>query len=149
MGGRDFKYNRLLDKLSGSELLFKIPTDFGADEYNVTFGMGTTGVIAAGTTVTVTVAAPRDLILRELLLDEQSLAFGAAGTQDARVTAITVEGNAALLGGGGASISAFSSRSLIRPKFDLPVQGGTSVAVSIANDTAATALEFVPTWLID
>lgn len=148
LGGRDWRYNRALDKFNAGEMILKIPDDFSADEYNTAFGMGTLAV-GAGVAVALNVGAPRDLILRELLLDEQTLAFGAAGTQDARLTVVTIEGNTAIQGAGGCSVSSFSSRNNKRPRFDLPVAGGTIVTVTIANDTAATALEFVPTWIID
>lgn len=146
LGGRSLRYNRMLDKLNGGDVLFKVPQDFGADEHNYVFGLGRQS-IAAGAQVTFKQNADRDLILRDLTVDEQSLAFGAAGAQDATVLSITVEGNTLALGGG-CSITQFSSRAVNKPKLDLPVAGGTPVTVTIQNNSAAAQV-FNPTFSID
>lgn len=146
MGNRTPRYNRLLDKLNGGDVLFKVPSDFGVDEHNVMLGMDRAS-IAAGASKTFTVNAPRDVILRDLIIDEVSLAKGAAGAQDATVTAITVEGNSILLGGE-TSVTAYGSGCFPRAKYDLPVAGGTPIAVTIKNNSAAANV-FCPTWLID
>lgn len=142
MGGREFRYNRLLDKLNQSTILFKVPQEWGADENNVVFG---TGAISpgAGGTATSSANAPRDLILRKLILINQ---LGPADV-DFTVTAITVEGNSLLLGSGVAG-ALFLPNSFFNPHFDIPVAGGTPVAVTIANGSAA-GQEFSPVFTID
>jgi hypothetical protein len=146
MGGRQPRYNRALDKLQGNAVLFRVPSDFGADEHNVTLGTAPAD-IAAAATVTFTVNAPRECILRDLIVDELSLAVGAAGSRNAQIIAITCEGNALALGSG-SSTSVFASTAFNRPKFDLPVAGGTPLTVTIQNNSAGP-LRFAPTFHID
>lgn len=142
MGGRELRYNRLLDKLGSPSVLFKVPTEWGVDENNVVLGL-TAVTIAAGATVTSSVNVPRDLVLRKLILVNQSLATDIAYT----VTAITIEGNSVALGGGVAGAT-FLPGSFHSPSFDLPVAGGTPVAVSIQNNSLADQ-KFAPTFTID
>ena len=141
-GGREPRYNRLLDKMSQSTMLFKVPADWGVDENNVVLGTGLISPLA-GASGTSTVAAPRDLILRKLIIVNNVLVTDA----DFTVTAITVEGNSNLLGTA-VSGAIFFPNSFYSPSFDLPVAGGTSVSVTISNGSAATQ-EFTPTFTID
>jgi len=142
MGGREFRYNRLLDKLNQSTILFKVPAEWGADENNVVFGTGGMAVAAAATG-TSSANAPRDLILRKLILINQL----DAADVDFTVTAITVEGNSLLLGSG-LTGAVFQPNSFHSPHFDIPVAGGTPVAVTVSNGSAA-GQEFAPCFTID
>jgi len=142
MGGREPRYNRLLDKMSQSTILFKVPTDWGVDENNVALGTGAVAP-AGGATVTSTVSAPRDLILRKLILVNQALITDI----DFTVSAVTVEGNATILGNAIAG-SIFLPNSFHSPSWDLPVAGGTSVSVTIVNGSAAVQ-RFSPVFTID
>lgn len=142
MGGRELRYNRLLDKLGSPSILFKVPQEWGADENNVVLGL-TIVTIAAGATATSSVNVPRDLVLRKLILVNQSLSTDI----NYIVTSITIEGNSVALGGGVAGAT-FLPGSFHSPSFDLPVAGGTPVAVSIQNNSAAAQI-FAPTFTID
>lgn len=145
-GGRELRYNRLLDKMGSPSILFKVPQEWGTDENNVVLGLsnlvgGT--ALAPGASGTCQVNVPRDLILRKLILVNNVL----AGDFDFLVTAITIEGNSVLLGNP-ISGAVFSPTSFFTPSFDLPVAGGTPVTISITN-TSAAAQEFSPCFTID
>lgn len=142
MGGREPRYNRLLDKMAQSTILFKVPREWGIDENNVLFGTGFIAV-AAGATATSTGAAPRDLILRQLVVVNNVLATDI----DFTITAVTVEGNSTLLNAPVSGVL-FSANSFHSPSWDLPVAGGTSVSVTIVNGSLA-GQEFTPTFTID
>jgi hypothetical protein len=145
---RGLRYNRLLDKLGMKEFVLRVPPDFGADEYNVFLSMGV-ATLGAGATTTLSTNAPRDLILRQLVIQEQTLSPTAAGINDWRVTGITIEGNTVALGSiGGIPGIVFSALSLVRPEFNLPLAGGTPVSVSLVNDSAA-GQELAVVWYID
>lgn len=146
MGGRQPRYNRALDKLQGNSVLFRVPADFGADEHNVVLGTAP-ATIPALSQATFSVNAPRECILRDLIVDELSLAVGAAGARDAQIIAITCEGNALALGSG-APTTVFASTAFNRPRFDLPVAGGTPLTITIANNSAGP-LRFAPSFHVD
>lgn len=136
------RFNRLLEKFKGG-MVFKVPENFSADEHNVILGLGTSGVLAAGATFAFTVNAPRDLILRKLVV------YNVASLVDGNfsVTGITVEGNALLLGnaypGGSFVPGAFAT-----PVFDVPAGTGTPIQVNVQNTTAA-AVTYFAGFLID
>jgi hypothetical protein len=142
-GGREVRYNRLLDKMGSPSILFKVPESFGTDENNVVLGLSNLVALAAAATGTCQVNVPRDLILRKLIVVNNIL----AGDVDFVISAITIEGNSVLLGNpiGGA---VFSPTSFYSPSFDLPVAGGTPVTISITN-TSAAAQDFSPCFTID
>jgi len=145
-GGREVRYNRLLDKMGSPSILFKVPESFGTDENNVVLGLsnlvgGT--ALAAGATGTCQVNVPRDLILRKLIVVNNLI----AGDSDFLITAITIEGNSVLLGNA-ISGAVFGPTSFYSPSFDLPVAGGTPVTITITNTSAATQ-EFSPCFTID
>ena len=145
-GGREVRYNRLLDKMGSPSILFKVPESFGTDENNVVLGLSNlTGAtaLAPAATGTCQVNVPRDLILRKLILVNNVL----AGDFDFVVTAITIEGNSVLLGNA-ISGAVFSPTSFYSPSFDLPVAGGTPVTITITN-TSGVAQEFSPCFTID
>ena len=143
LGNRMPRYSRLLDKLNQGSTIFKVPTNFGADEHNVMFGLGTTAALAAGASAALSQNAPRDLILRKLVV------YNVASVVDGNffLSAVTVEGNALLLGaaypGGSFLPGAFHT-----PEFDIPVAGGTPVAVTITNG-AGVGVTFSAGFLID
>jgi hypothetical protein len=144
VGGRSLRYNRLLDKLGAGSFVAKIPRDFGADEENVVLGLSATPTtIAAGATATLTVNAPRDCILRRLIvaeLDTNSLDFV--------ITAIQVEGKSYTLGGVVPGVM-FAATNFASPaEFDVPVQGGTPISITVTN-TAAAGGSFVAAFTID
>lgn len=142
LGGAKVRYNRMLDKIRSSDLMFKVSSDFGVDEHNVVFGLGLVAP-AAGATATASANAPRDMILRRLICINNLL----VGDADFTITSITVEGNAILLGSA-VSGAAFFPGNFSMPTFDLPVAGGTPVSVTLVNGSAA-GQEFTPTFLID
>ena len=142
MGGRELRYNRLLDKLGSPSVLFKVPQEWGVDENNVILGLGSLA-LGAGANGTASINVPRDLVLRRLIVINQKLTTDA----DFVITALTIEGNSVALGGFSAGATFFPG-SFWSPAFDLPVSGGTPVAVTIQN-TSAAAATYVPTFTID
>lgn len=143
VGDRMPRYSRLLDKMNQGSIIYKVPEAFGADEHNVIFGLGVLAALGAGASGQFTQNAPRDLILRRLQI--YNMANVADG--DFTVTAITVEGNALMLGGA-AGGGAFIPGAFHCPDFNIPVAGGTPVQIQIVNTTAG-ALDYVATFLID
>ena len=131
IGSKRLRPNRLFGSLKSGDILAKLPKEIGTDEYNVVFGLGRQ-VVGAGVVVNYTQNAPRDMILRKLILSDETN----GDPRDFTVTAITIEGNAALLGAavGG---EVFGSQSYYSPDFDLPVAGGTPVTVTVTNNNAA------------
>lgn len=126
----NYRRNRFFSHLK-TQMHLKLPKDFGADELNVILGLGS-AVIAAGGAQTLTVTAPRDLIIRDLVV---------RGPADALVTNITVAGDALFLGVS-APADAFGAGNQNRPAFDLPVAGGTTLSItvsSVAGGAAAAA----------
>jgi len=145
-GGREIRYNRLLDKMGSPSILFKVPDSFGTDENNVVLGLSNlvgASALAAGASGTCQVNVPRDLILRKLIVVNNNI----NGDFDFLVTAITIEGNSVLLGNP-ISGAVFSPISFYSPSFDLPVAGGTPVTITITN-TSTAAQEFSPCFTID
>lgn len=142
-GGREIRYNRLLDKMGSPSILFKVPDSFGTDENNVVLGLSNLVGLAVAATGTCQVNVPRDLILRKLIVVNNIL----AGDFDFVINAITIEGNSVLLGNpiGGA---VFGPNSFYSPSFDLPVAGGTPVTLTITN-TSAAIQDFSPCFTID
>ena len=123
-----YRRNRFYSNLKG-QCFVKVPKDISADELNVLFGLGYQS-IAAGATFTFTATAPRDMILRDLVIDS-----GASCT----VTSINVSGDELVLGSE-APAATFAQGNQSRPTFDLPVAGGTQVKVSVKNNAAAASL---------
>jgi hypothetical protein len=142
-GGRELRYNRLLDKMGSPSILFKVPQEWGTDENNVVLGLSQLS-LAFGASGTAQVNVPRDLILRRLILVNNALATDVNFV----VTAITIEGNSVLLGNGIAG-SVFGPNSYWSPAFDLPVAGGTPVTISITNANGAGTQVFTPCFTID
>ena len=141
-GGRELRYNRLLDKMGSPSILFKVPQEWGTDENNVVLGLSSLVGLAAAASGVCQVNVPRDLILRRLILVDNK----SSTNVDFTVTAITIEGNSVLLGNGiGGAV--FSPTSYWSPAFDLPVAGGTPVTVSITNGAAVAS--FYPVFTID
>lgn len=143
VGDRMPRYSRLLDKLNQGSIIYKVPVAFGADEHNVLFGLGILPGLAAAASGTFTQNAPRDLILRKL----QIYNMAAPGDGDFSVTAITVEGNALMLGGA-AGGAAFIPGAFHCPEFDIPVAGGTPVQVTIVNNSVGP-LDYAASYFID
>jgi hypothetical protein len=133
--GKNFRKNRFFETLR-STLLVKVPRDLSCDELNVVLGLGSAAV-AASASGTATVTAPRDLIIRDLVI---------AAPAGCVVTSITVSGDAVLLGSP-VPIETFSQGNQARPEFDLPVQGGTTIQVNYTN--GATAGQFGAAFNID
>ena len=141
IGGRAVRYNRFLDRLNTSAFVAKVPKDFACDEENVLLGVATTPLaIGAGASATMTVNAPRDLVLRRLLVTEQ-----AGGTQWF-VTSIQIEGKSYSVGGAIPG-ALFSANNINAPaEFDVPVAGGTPISLTI---TATAAGNFLAAFTID
>ncbi len=133
LGSKGIRSNRLIGSMKGDKFVTKLPRELGSDEYNVAMGIGRAVALAAGTSVTLTTSAPRDLILREMIINDDGgpVALGELG-----VTAVTVEGNTAQLGteiGAGT----YSPDNPHRPQFDLPAGAGTPISVTVINNGAA------------
>ena len=143
VGGRALRYNRFLDKIGAQSFVAKIPKDFGADEENVVLGFQASPLnLAASTSGSVTVNAPRDCILRRLVISELG------GSINFTVTSIQIEGKSYTLGGAIAG-AMFSHLNTNPPEFDVPVQGGTPIQLTISNTNTAAAGNFVATFAID
>ena len=112
-----------------SGLFKKIPKDFGGQEDNVALGVGSVTLANQGA-FSLTVAATRDMILRDLVLQY-------TGNADVQVTSITANGKA-LLQGNPAPASLFAANNLNRPDFSFPIAGGTPVVVSGVASAATT-----------
>jgi hypothetical protein len=106
----------------------KVPRDIAADELNVVLGLGTQTLAAAGA-FTLDAVVPRDCFLRDLLM---------VAPTGGVVTAITVNGDALVLGEG-VPVEAFAFGNLNRPEFGLPVKGGTQVVVQGIQGATANA----------
>lgn len=130
-----YRKNRFFDGLR-STMLVKVPRDLSCDELNVVLGLGSVAAAAAASG-TSTVTAPRDLIIRDLVV---------AAPAGCVITAITVSGDAVLLGSP-VPIETFATGNQSRPEFDLPVQGGTTIAINWTN--GATAGQFGASFNID
>jgi hypothetical protein len=143
IGGRAVRYNRFLDKLNTSAFVAKVPKDFAADEENVLLGVATTPLaVAAGASGTMNVNAPRDLVLRRLLVQEQG------GATNWYVTSIQIEGKSYSIGGGVPG-TLFSAQNINAPaEFDVPVAGGTPIAITVTNSSAA-GQNFLAAFTID
>ena len=142
IGAKRLRPNRLLSQIKGNAIIHKMPSACALDEYNVIFGLGRQNV-GAGATVTFSQNAPRDMVLRKLIVSGETTADGS----DASITAISVEGNTTLLGGA-VSGAAFGPQSFHSPDFDLPVAGGTPITVTLTNNNAG-AQNFAPGFTID
>lgn len=119
--------NRLLG--GPREMLSKIPNNVGENERNVSFGVGSATHAASATGQTLTIGVPRSMILRDLVID--------VGTVRGRISSIKAEGEE-LHQGGKAPFSLWGPTNTNRPKYDLPVQGGTTVVITYDVDAAAT-----------
>ena len=140
---RPVRYNRMLDKLGGSQFVAKVPRDMSADEENVMFGLGTTAALAVGATATLTQNAPRDLILRRLHIADLANPTNGNFT----ISAVTVEGKA-LLQGSSVPGALFIASQVDKPEFDVPAASGTPVSVTITN-TGAAGIVFSSAFTID
>lgn len=109
--------NRFLGNIAAS-ISRKISKDVAADELNVVLGLGTQTLASAGA-FTLDATVPRDCFLRDLVM---------VAPTGGVVTAITVNGDALVLGEG-VPVEAFFATNLNRPEFDLPAGRGTTVSV--------------------
>ena len=119
--------NRFLTGIS-SQLNQKLPANLSADELNVVLGLGT-ATPAAATAFTLSATAPRDMFVRDLVVQ---------GTTDVIITAITINGDALVLGANVPAVI-FAPGNLNRPEFGLPVKGGTQVVVQGIQGATANA----------
>lgn len=119
-GGLRIRRNtRIFSDLKNS-VMSKIPKNVGANELNVSLGVGSQTLAAAGS-FSISVTAPRDLILRDLVVDAGSV----AGT----ITSVIVQGDS-VHQGGAAPLSLYGPANQSRPDFSLPVMGGTTILVA-------------------
>ena len=110
-------------------LFKKIPKDFGGQEDNVALGVGNATLAGAGG-FSLNVSAPRDMILRDLVLQF-------TGTVDVQITSITANGMA-LLQGNSAPAGLFAANNQNRPDFSFPISGGTPVVIAGVSSGATT-----------
>jgi hypothetical protein len=118
--------NRFLTGIS-SQLNQKLPANLSADELNVVLGLGSV-TPNANAAFTLSATAPRDMFVRDLVVQ---------GPTDVVITAITINGDALVLGGN-VPATIFATSNLNRPEFGLPVKGGTQVVVQGTNGATAT-----------
>lgn len=138
---RSVRFNRFIEKIR-SPLIWKVPDDFSADEYNVALGLGNTA-IAAGVTTTINVNVPRDVIIRRMIINDGL----SLPNIDWLVTAIAVEGNALVLAGGlGGGV--FQPNNQCPLLFNLPCTGGTTLSITVQN-TGAAGIEITGGVIID
>lgn len=119
--------NRFLTGIS-SQLNQKLPANLSADELNVVLGLGSAAPAAAAA-FTLSATAPRDMFVRDLVIQS---------TTDVLVTAITINGDALVLGNNVPAVI-FAPGNLSRPEFGLPVKGGTQVVVQGTQGATANA----------
>jgi len=119
--------NRFLTGIS-SQLNQKLPSNLSADELNVVLGLGSAAPAAAAA-FTLQATAPRDMFVRDLVIQS---------TTDVLVTAITINGDALVLGNNVPAVI-FAPGNLNRPEFGLPVKGGTQVVVQGTQGATANA----------
>lgn len=119
--------NRFLTGIS-SQLNQKLPSNLSADELNVVLGLGSAAPAAAAA-FTLSATAPRDMFVRDLVIQS---------TTDVLVTAITINGDALVLGNNVPAVI-FAAGNLNRPEFGLPVKGGTQVVVQGTQGATANA----------
>lgn len=119
--------NRFLTGIS-SQLNQKLPANLSADELNVVLGLGSAAPAAAAA-FTLSATAPRDMFVRDLVIQS---------TTDVLVTAITINGDALVLGNNVPAVI-FGPGNLNRPEFGLPVKGGTQVVVQGTQGATANA----------
>jgi len=119
--------NRFLTGIS-SQLNQKLPANLSADELNVVLGLGSAAPAAAAA-FTLSATAPRDMFVRDLVIQS---------TTDVLVTAITINGDALVLGNNVPAVI-FAPGNLNRPEFGLPVKGGTQVVVQGTQGATANA----------
>ncbi len=119
--------NRFLTGIS-SQLNQKLPSNLSADELNVVLGLGSAAPAAAAA-FTLSATAPRDMFVRDLVIQS---------TTDVLVTAITINGDALVLGNNVPAVI-FAPGNLNRPEVGLPVKGGTQVVVQGTQGATANA----------
>lgn len=129
-GAPAYRRNRFFQQLSAS-CYAKVPREISVDELNVVLGLGNVGGLAAGAAFTLTVTAPRDCIIRDLQVF--------ATSSDALISQINVAGDALVLGNA-VPAAVFSVGNQVRPSFDLPVKGGTTLQIIGTNGTTAAAV---------
>ena len=127
-GGLRIRRNTRIFSDLKNQVMSKIPRNVGANELNVSLGVGSQTLAGAGN-FSLSVTAPRDLILRDLVVDSA----GVAGT----ITAIIVQGDAVHQGNAG-PLALYGAGNQSRPDFSLPVMGGTTVQVSGSLAAAGT-----------
>lgn len=127
-GGLRIRRNTRVFSDLKNQVMSKIPKNVGANELNVSLGVGSQTLGAAGN-FSLSVTAPRDLILRDLVVD----AAGVAGT----ITSIIVQGDA-VHQGSSAPLALYGAGNQSRPDFSLPVMGGTTIQVSGSLAAAGT-----------
>ena len=144
LGSKGIRSNRLIGGMKGDKFVTKLPRELESDEYNVALGIGRSVALGAGASITLTTSAPRDLILREMVINDDA---GPVSLAELGVTAVTVEGNTAQLGteiGAGT----YSPDNPNRPQFDLPAGAGTPISVTVINNGAG-AHSFTVAFAID
>jgi len=143
-GGKRVVGNRWWNQI-GDEVSIRPPKNLSVNESNVALPAGAPIVaLAAGAVANLVMLAQRDCIVRELILDAYdagapALLLGSVREGNIAVTALTVSGETCFAGVGEAPGRMFFPDAFDRPEFDMPVKGGTSVVVTIANRSGSVA----------
>ena len=143
LGGRTLRTNRLMEGIKGNRLVARVPSDIQVEEYNSVLGLGRITIPALGVAAPA-VNAPRDMVVRRMHLNCDE---GLQPLMEIGVTAITIEGHA-ILQGGAVGGSTYSHDAVGSPRIDIPVAGGTPIAVGLVNNGAA-ARNITPSFDID
>ncbi len=140
-GGRELRRHKGWDRVPG-ELSVRPPKNITVNDNNVALpAVASLAALAAGALGTLTLTAQRDCILRELLLDayDAAAAVGSAREGNIVLTGLTVAGENCFAGNGELPGRMFFPDAFGRPEFDMPINGGTSVVVSVVNRSASVA----------
>lgn len=137
MGGAKMRWSSALANIG--QFVLKVPKNMAANEYNVVVGLPRTAHGAGASPPMVVGPMGRDIILRELIVSEVSLAAGAVGTAD--YTLLQLQSSTQNLEPfGNCGILAFHPFNLNRPQFDLPVGDGSNATVQFLNNSAVAGV---------
>ena len=141
LGGKRVRHNRWWNEV-GSEVSIRPPKNLSVNENNVALpAVASLVALAPGVAANLTMTAQRDGIVRELILDSYDAAIVVGSVREGNivVTALTVAGENCFAGVGEMPGRTFFPDSFGRPEFDMPVKGGTSVIVTVANRSLGIA----------
>lgn len=137
MGGAKMRWSSALANVG--QFVLKVPKNMAANEYNVVVGLPRTVHAPGASPLMVVGPMGRDIICRDLIVQEVSLAAGAVGTADYSLLALQ-SSTQNLEPFGNANIMMFHPFNLNRPQFDLPVGDGSNATVQFLNNSAVAGV---------